>query len=535
MLDTTAERVTPNELISTILRAPVDMLWNGGVGTYVKASTETHGDVRDRTNDAVRVDACDLRCKMVVEGGNLGVTQLARVEYALGGGLIHTDAIDNSAGVDCSDHEVNIKVLLGDVMRQGELTIEQRNRLLVEMTDEVASLVLANNRAQTLALQIARTQGLPMVNVHARYLDQLEAEGILDRSLEFLPTDKQLAERQSTGSGLRTPEFAVMIAYTKNADIAEILASDLPDDPVLHDDIVSYFPTPLRERYHTEILRHRLQREIAATQLVNQMVNLSGISFDHRMTEDTGASVVDVARAWLAAREILDFPRWWDEIVDLEHLSLDDHFELLLDCRRAAERCALWFLRNRRPPIDIGAETKRFREPVLAIAEELLDCLRGPIRGAAEQLSSERVEQGVPADLADRSAVWRLLHTTFDVVELADRLHVEPIVVLRAYWAVFDRLELLWLWDAIAALPRSDRWQTQSRSALRDDLLEALSELAGNVVTSSECSVDAWVAANERSVERATSILTEIRRADSFDLTNLTVALRQLRNLSLTS
>jgi glutamate dehydrogenase len=472
---------------------------------------------------------------MLAEGGNLGVTQLGRVEFALGGGLIYTDAIDNSAGVDCSDHEVNIKVLLGGVMAEGELTLKQRNQLLVDMTDEVAELVLANNKAQTLALLIARSQTLSMVNVHARYLDQLELEGWIDRALEFLPSDKQIAERQSVGSGLRTPEFAVMIAYTKNANVTEMMKSDLPDDPVLEADVIDYFPTPLRERYRDEILQHRLRREIATTQLVNQMVNLSGISYDHRMTEDTGASVTDVARAWLATREVLDFPGWWDEVAAVEGLPLDHHLELFLDCRRTAERCSLWFLRHRRPPVDIEAEIARFREPVQALSHSLFDCLSGPILGAASGLVADRVAAGVPDGLATRSAAWRLLHTAFDVVDLADREGVEPMAAARAYWEVFDRLELLWLWDAVGALPRSDRWQTQARGALRDDLLTVLAELAANVLEHGSGSVDAWLESNERSMQRAVGMLTDIRRADSFNVTNLSVALRQLRNLALTS
>ncbi|HEY5663947.1 MAG TPA: NAD-glutamate dehydrogenase [Ilumatobacter sp.] len=535
VLGTDSERLTPNELISTVLRAPVDLLWNGGVGTYVKASAETDAQVGDRTNDAVRVDANQLRCKMVAEGGNLGVTQLGRVEYALAGGLIYTDAIDNSAGVDCSDHEVNIKILLGAAVADGEMTIKQRDQLLAEMTDEVAELVLDNNRAQTLALQIARTQGLPMVNVHARYLDQLEREGWLNRELEFLPSDKQIAERQSNGSGLRTPEFAVMIAYTKNANVAELLKTDLPDDPVLHQDLVAYFPVPLRDRFADYIRHHRLCREIATTQLVNQMVNLSGISFDHRMTEDTGASIGDVSRAWLVAREVLGFPDWWQEIDAVEGLAPDDRLELLLDCRRTAERCALWFLRHRRPPIDIGAETARFVEPLGALAAELSSCLRGPMQNAVSATSRRRLGQGVPLELAERSAVWRLLHTTFDVIEVAERHGVVPLVAADAYWDLFDRFDLMWLWDAVSSLPRFDRWQTQARGALGDDLLTALSELTENVITSTERGVDGWFEANARAVDRALSLLTEIRRADHFDVTNLSVALRQLRNLAHTS
>ncbi|MFZ8999097.1 MAG: NAD-glutamate dehydrogenase domain-containing protein, partial [Ilumatobacteraceae bacterium] len=528
-----ARRMTPNELIRAILRAPVDMLWNGGIGTYVKAASESHQDVGDRANDAVRIDGVDLRCRMVVEGGNLGVTQLGRVEYALSGGLVHTDAIDNSAGVDCSDHEVNIKILLAAAIAGGDLAREERDELLASMTDEVASLVLANNRAQTLALQIARHQGLHMVSAHTRYLDQLVVEGLLDRALEFLPTDKQIAERQAAGSGLRTPELAVMIAYTKNADIAEILATDLPDDPVLVQDLVSYFPTPLRDRFRPHVLGHRLRREIATTRFVNQMVNVSGISFDHRMTEDTGATVTDVARSWLATRSILDFPTWWDEIDDLDSLQLEDHLDLLLDCRRAVERCSSWFLRNRRPPLDIGAEVERFAGPFASLSEVLHDCLSGPMRRSVDDLTDRRVAQGVPAELAGRSSVWRLVHTVFDVVEAADRAGAPPVDVALAYWSVFDRLELMWLWEAIAALPRVDRWQTQARSALRHELLGVLAALAENVVGCG--TVESWWSANPRPIDRTVAMLTEIRRSDAQDLTTVTVAVRQLRNLALTS
>ena len=528
------DRATPNELIGAILRAPVDLFWNGGVGTYVKSSTEGDGDVGDRSNDAVRVNGADLRCKIVAEGGNLGVTQLGRVEYALGGGLIHTDAIDNSAGVDCSDHEVNIKILLGAVMAEGEMTLKQRNQLLEEMTEEVAELVLDDNRAQTLALVIARRQSLPMVNVHARYLDQLEAEGWLDRSLEFLPTDKQIAERQSSGAGLQTSELGVLIAYTKNANIVEIMRTDLPDDRALEGDLINYFPTPLRERFRNQILTHRLSREIAATALINQMVNLSGISYDHRMTEDTGASVGDISRAWVVTRAIVDFPSWWDEINDLTGIPIEDQLELLLDCRRTAERCSLWYLRHRRPPIDIAAETERFKEKVQTLSLELPDIVQGPMHDELWQLASDREFSGVPAELARRSAYWRLVHTTFDVIELAERAGVSANAAATAYWEVFERLELMWLWEGIGSLPRSDRWQTQARGALRDDLLIALTELTENVMETGG-SVDAWLAANERTTQRAVSLLTEIRRAEAFDVTNLSVALRQLRNLALTS
>ena len=528
---------TPNELVSVVLQAPVDLLWNGGIGTYVKSRGETNSDVGDRANDAVRVDGADLRVRMVAEGGNLGLTQLGRVEYALRGGLIHTDAIDNSAGVDCSDHEVNIKVLLDGVVAEGELTGKQRDELLASMTGDVAQLVLDNNKAQTLALLIARRQALPMVNVHARYIDVLENDGWLDRGLEFLPSDKQLAERQSSGGqGLQAPEFAVLIAYTKNANVAEMVRSDLPDAKLLEADLIAYFPPKLRERYGDEIRRHPLRREIIATRVVNQMVNQSGISFDHRMTEDTGASVVDVTRAWVAARQIFDYDRLWTAIDALPRdVPLDVQLELFLDARRMVERGVLWLLRHRRPPLDMSANVEQFRPGIERLATRLGPVLVGRMADAVQSGEASRLTAGVPEDLAERAGVWTLLHTGFDVVEVAQSHGRDVAEVAAVEWQMFDRLGLYWLWDGIGTLPRSDRWQTQARSALRDDLLTALAELTATVIESADGNIERWLEANERSVARAGAMFTEIRRAESFDLTTLSVALRQLRNLSLTA
>jgi glutamate dehydrogenase len=468
----------------------------------------------------------------VGEGGNLGCTQLGRVEYDLAGGLINTDAIDNSAGVDCSDHEVNIKILLGGAVADGELTLEARNELLASMTDEVAELVLDNNRAQTLALMIARRQALPMVNVHARYLDQLEAERWLDRQLEFLPTDKQLAERQATGSGLRSPEFAVVLAYTKNADVADLLRTDVPDDEHFVDDLVGYFPSPLREPYRDRILQHRLRREIVATVLVNQMVNLAGISFDHRMTEDTGASVGEIVRAWVAVRDVIGLAEVWAEIDGLDRsVPLQTQLDLLLDIRRAAERCVLWLLRHRRPPIDTSAAVAEFAEPIGWLADHLHDSVRGAMAAAVDSAEITLVAAGVPPVLARRAGVWRILHTGFDIAEVARHERAGLPATAGAYWEVFDRLDLLWLWEAIGALPRNDRWQTQARSALRDDLLGALAGLCTTVLRESAGSVPVWLERNARAVERSQALFTELRRAERLDLTTLSVALRQLRNL----
>ena len=525
--------MAPNELISAILRAPVDLLWNGGIGTYVKAATETSADVGDRTNDAVRVNGGDLRCRIVGEGGNLGFTQRARVEYALAGGLINTDAIDNSAGVDCSDHEVNIKILLNGCVHRGELSVQARNTLLVEMTDEVGELVLDDNRSQTLALTIARRQAFPMINVHTRYLQALEADGWLNRSLEFLPTDRQLAERQASGQGLTTPEFAVLLAYTKNANVTELLNSDLPDDPFLERDLHEYFPHPMRERYAQEISGHQLRREIVATTLVNQMVNLSGISFDHRMTEQTGASVTDIGRAWVVIREVTQLPRLWAEIECLGgDVKLDVQLDLLLEARRMAERGVLWLLRHRRPPIDIAATANEFVNSMKRVSTHYDEFLRGHLAAMTHSTWASRLAAGVPETIAARAAVWPLVHTAYDVVDIAERHARDPRSVASLYWQLFDVLEVLWLWDGIGGLPRSTRWETQARSALRDDLLISLAELTEDVL-SAGTDVDTWLAHNERSIARVISMFNEIRRSDTFDITTLTVGVRQLRNLTL--
>jgi glutamate dehydrogenase len=373
------------------------------------------------------------------------------------------------------------------------------------------------------------------VNVHARYLDVLEADGWLDRGLEFLPTDKQIAERQSAGAGLQTPEFAVLMAYTKNVNIAEIVRSDLPDGALVERDLLAYFPMALHEDYGDAIRAHPLRRELIATAIGNQMVNLSGISFDHRMTEDTGASVVDVTRAWVASRDIFDFARLWAEIDELDEVPLEIQLDLFLDCRRMAERGALWLLRHRRPPLDMAAAVAQFRPGIDALMATMEPALAGRMRAIVHSVEASRLAAGVPEDLAERAGVWPLLHTGFDLVEVAEAQHRRVAEATRVYWRVFDHLDLTWLWEGIGTLPRSDRWQTQARSALRDDLLTALTELTSAVLDRAGGSIDAWVAANERTITRTAAMFTEIRRAESYDLTTLSVALRQLRNLALTT
>ena len=303
-LDVSAESLTPSELMSAILRAPVDLLWNGGIGTYVKAKSETHADVGDKANDALRVNGAELRAKVVGEGGNLGFTQRGRIEFALGGGRVNTDAIDNAGGVNCSDHEVNIKVLLDTVVAEGDMTVKQRNALLAEMTDAVAERVLRGSYTQTQALSLARAQAPAMLDVHDRVMRDLEAAGRLDRALEALPDAETVAERRTAGLGLTQPELAVVLAYAKITLYAALLESDLPEDSALDDELDLYFPAPLPERFGDVMRRHRLRREIVATRVTNDLIDRAGTTFVFRLREDTGASPADIARASIVAREV---------------------------------------------------------------------------------------------------------------------------------------------------------------------------------------------------------------------------------------
>jgi glutamate dehydrogenase len=534
-----AEALTPNEVIRAILRAPVDLLYNGGIGTYVKASDETDAEVGDRSNDARRVDADELRCRVVGEGGNLGFTQRARVQYALSGGKIYTDAIDNSAGVDCSDHEVNIKILLDQVVKSGDMTEKQRNALLVEMTGEVAHLVLADNYGQTRTISNAVAQAPQMIDVHARYMRALEAVGRLDRDLEFLPDDEELAERKSEGRGLTAPEFAVLLAYTKLTLYGGVVASDVPEDPFLSGELERYFPTPLRERFREQMREHRLRREIVATQVVNSMVNRAGTTFAFRMEEETGAAVPDITRAYAAAREIFDVRGLWSEIDALDNkVAAETQTAMLLECRRLIERATRWLLRNRRPPLDIRATVERFREGVAHLGERLPELLVDGDREALEEATGRLVEASVPPVLAARVAAVAPMSSAMDVVDVAATTGGSVDEAAAVYFALSDRLRFHWLRRRVGDLPRDDRWRTLARAALRDDLDALQATLTAEILrdtpegTLVHERVEEWAEANGASVERALRVLTDVEAAGAYDISTLSVALREIRNLA---
>jgi len=533
--------LSPDQLISAILAAPVDLLWNGGIGTYVKAAAQSNIDVGDRSSDAVRIDAGQLRAKVIGEGGNLGLTQEARIEYALAGGLVNTDFIDNSAGVDTSDHEVNIKILLDREVRGGALTQADRNALLPEMTDEVGALVLQHNYQQNRALAASRAQNAPMLHVHARYIRKLERDRRIRRRLEVLPGATEIAERRSAGTGLTIPEFAVLLAHTKIAATQDVLASGLPDDPYLRQVLIEYFPTPLRERYADRMSDHRLHREIITTVVVNDMVDRSGSTFSFRLNEETGASVPEITAAWLVARKVFDLAGFWAELEALDgKVETSVQIAALLEGRKLSERAARWLLHSRRQPFDISETIDFFADGVLAVGARLPGLLAGRDLAGFADRRELYAARGVPARLAGRLAAMVPAYSAFDIVDIARGTGLAAEETAAVYFNLADRLQIARLRDMITALPRDDRWTTMARGAIRDDLFAAHAALARDVLTVTESGTPAqrlaaWEQRNDSAVRRAAQTLTEIWESNSFNVATLSVAVRAIRTLAATS
>jgi glutamate dehydrogenase len=538
MLDVEDESLTPTELINAMLKAEVDLLWNGGIGTYVKASLESNPEVGDRANDALRVNGDELRCRVVGEGGNLGFTQRGRIEYALRGGRIYMDALDNSAGVDCSDHEVNIKILLDAIVEAGDITEKQRNELLASMTDEVGNLVLRNNYQQTQAINQALALAHPMVDVHARYIRFLEQEGRLDRDLEFLPGDEELGERRSDNKGLTAPEIAILLSYSKITTYQDLLDSDAPENPYLSRELERYFPTPLRDRFREQIHEHRLHRQITATHVTNSLVNRCGPSFVFRLGEETGAEAPDIARAYTAAREIFSVRTLWDGIEGLDNtVEARIQTRIMLDARKLVERATRWLLRYRRMPLDVQATISHFSDGARELAESIPAILLDGDRAAVENAAQRLMDAGVPQDLAERAASLGPMFSALDITDVANANGESLDSTAAVYFTLGDRLKLHWLRRHIETLPRDNRWRTLARSALRDDIFNQQAALTAEVLRNTpqdepaDERIEAWTKTNEGSVHRTMQVLTDINSSGTFDLSTLSVALREIRNL----
>ena len=533
-----ADALAPIELVNAILKARVDLLYNGGIGTYVKARGESHAAVGDRANDALRVNGRELKCKVFAEGGNLGCTQLGRIEYALAGGRINTDAIDNSAGVDTSDHEVNIKILLGLAITEGELTEKQRNTLLAEMTDDVAALVLRDNYFQTQALSVTGRIAPQLLDAQQRFIHYLEKAGKLNRALEYLPSDEEIAERRAKSMGLTSPERAVMLAYSKIWLYDELLASTLPDDAWVETALARYFPKALRERYATYMSRHPLKREIIATHVTNSMINRVGSTFVHRLLETTGGKPHEIVRAYLLNREIFGFVTLWQQIEALDN-KVDDAVQsaMLIDTARLIDRGTTWFLRSRRLGEDMAATITHFAARVEALATRLRELLDEADRARIEAAVAHYVAQGVSRDLAERVVTFDTLYATLDIVEVADSTRRPVEIVAEIYFDLATRLGLPWLREMIVALPGQAHWQMLAKGAMLDDLSGLQRTITGEVIAGGrdiaapDGLIAAWQDRNRRGIERAAQLLGELRTAAPVDAAMLSVALRELRSL----
>jgi glutamate dehydrogenase len=539
-----ADELPPADLIKEILRAPVDLFWNGGIGTYVKAAGESHQEVGDKANDGLRVDGRELRCRVVGEGGNLGLTQRGRVEYALtggpsgDGGMINTDAIDNVAGVNCSDHEVNIKILLDAGVRQGRLGQQERNQLLRAMTDAVAEHVLYGSYTQTQAISLALAQAEPMVDVHRRMIRRLEQVAGLDRELEFLPTEDAISERKAAHRGLTAPELAVLMAYCKVYLYARLLDSDLPEDEHLFEDLERYFPPPLRRGY-TDLMRgHRLRREIIATVVANQLVDRAGTTFAFRLGEETGAPPARLARGYAVAREVFDMRSFWEEVEALDNeVEARIQLQMLIEARRLVERSTRWLVRTQAETIDIAATVRTYAPGVELLTSELPGLLEGSDGEAFETKLASLQAAGVPEPLAERVAAMAWMTSAFDVVAIASGSARSLQDAMTTYFRLGAQLQLNWLRDRILELPRANRWQALARSALREDLLWLHRELASQVLDSdagsgsNDGAIERWSARRAAAVDRWLATLADIRASRTYDMTTLPVALREVRRL----
>jgi glutamate dehydrogenase len=534
------DELPPPDLLRRILKAPVDLLWNGGIGTYIKAETESDADVGDRANDMIRVNGNQVRARVIGEGGNLGVTSLGRVEFDLAGGRINTDALDNSAGVDCSDHEVNIKILIDALVSMGKVAVEDRTNLLLSMTDEVGELVLVDNKDQNDLMGTSRANAASLLPVHARQIKELETEHGMNRELEALPSEKEIRRRTEAGLGLTSPELATLMAHVKLNLKHQVLASDLPDQEVFASRLPRYFPTRLRDEFGPEIRSHQLRREITTTMLVNDIIDTAGISYVYRVMEDVGVGPVDAVRSYVATDAIFRIEEVWRAIRACD-VAVNVSDRLTLDLRRQIDRAGRWLLNYRPQPLAVGAEINRFAKKVAELTPRMREWLRGDDRAIVEKEVGQFSAHGVPEELAYIIASGLYQYSLLDIIDIADIVDREPAEVADTYFALMEYLGTDGLLTAVSGLPREDRWHSLARLAIRDDIYGSLRSLCFDVLAVGEPEergeekIEEWQLINGSRAQRARRTLNEIYQSDERDLATLSVAARQIRSMTRTS
>ena len=537
-LDPAVRKLTPLELKKAVLLAPVDLFWNGGIGTYIKASDETDSEIGDRGNDAIRVDGNQLRLRVVGEGGNLGVSQRGRIEAAQSGVSINTDAIDNSAGVGTSDREVNIKILLGALERAGRIDREARNTLLHSMTDEVAVQVLRDNYEQNVLLGNARANAAVMLPVQERLMALLEERDELDRELEFLPSPAEVQLRLADARGLTRPEFAVLVAYAKLALKTDLTATDLADDPWFEATLAEYFPQPIREAYAGDLDAHPLRTEIVVNSVVNSMVNRGGITFASRAADETGASSGHIARAYVAVREIFDLRGFVSAVEATDNLvPTAVQTDLYLTFRRLLDRGTRWFVQHRPEGFDIGQQIEDFRQPVTSLWLDMGDLLLGGDLRRFDARMAELEEAGVPPRLARHGAGVLDAFSLLDVAACSRLRGWDLREVAALYFALSARLRFEEMLTKATALPQSDRWGSMARATMRDDLYAVMIELTATVARQTDpadpdARIGAWLEQGGPATGRVLDeALAAAHAQDGSGLATLSVAVRRLRSL----
>jgi glutamate dehydrogenase len=533
MLGIDDETLSGQDLIRAILKMPVDLLWNGGIGTYVRASSERDAEVGDAANDAVRIDATELRARVVGEGGNLGFTQLGRIEYAALGGRNNTDAIDNSAGVDMSDHEVNIKVLLQPLATSGELSMVQRNRLLKEMTDEVSALVLRDNYHQSLALSLAERRSREDVNLFYSLQEYLAERGDLHPRAEFMPTRRAVEERAREGLGFVRPELAILLAYAKMGLFRRLLETEFPDEPYFQHYLFAYFPEVLRERFPEAIRQHPLRREIIATQFTNTVVDILGITFVHRSIRDSGATAVEVIRAALIALEILDVHAFLERTFALDNrLPTEAQYEALHELVRAVEGVTTWMLLNDLSQQEVETFVGSYRGPLKGLRDGLEASLPGPEKRRFRRSVKQLVKLGHDEPFAAEIASFEYLPSSVGVIEVSHATGVGLDVAAKRFYALGERLSLGWLRDRLEGMATEGKWEKIALGGLVMDLRQAQRGLTERYVERQQrdgaVGAEAFLATYPNLLRRYDQVLNEVRTARELDLASGGVLVRLL-------
>jgi glutamate dehydrogenase len=530
-----SDSLTPDELIKALLGAPVDLLWNGGIGTYVKSKNESNENVGDRANDNLRINGGQLQAKVVGEGGNLGFTQLGRIEYAMSGGRVNTDAIDNSAGVDCSDHEVNIKIALGKAVTKNKLTLKARNNLLETMTEEVAQLVLKDNTLQTQAITYAQLQGNSLLETQSRLIASLEKDGSLDRAIEFLPEADEITRRHSTNKGLTRPEISVVMAYSKLRLYERLLSSSLPDESYYEADLIRYFPAQLQNKYLEEIKDHPLRREIIATAVTNSIINRIGGSMFYQLCEESGLHESDAARAYTVAREVFGLRELWNGIAVLTSLEIQK--ELFMEIQALVERTSIWFTRNIPNPIKVAKVIDYYKQGVKTLTDNLSNILPASQKQPYEERYNRHMKANIPEDLARSIAGFDSLSAACDIVQVAKNSKLPVELVGKIYFEIGSKLNLSWMRQVIRHISPHSYWQRVSAKTLVDDIYDQQKRLTIEVLrhlckdNSCANAISCWEEQNHVKIAQFENFLTDIKAHDDQDFSMIVVALRKVKDI----